>query len=55
VLNQQLNELEGHGMVRKVIYPVLPTKVNYFLTPDGESVLPIVDAMKAWGIGKPFA
>lgn len=49
VLNQQLKELEDHGMVRKVIYPVLPPKVEYFLTPEGESMLPIVDAMKAWG------
>ena len=49
VLHQQLKELEDHGMVRKVIYPVLPPKVEYFLTPEGESMLPIVDAMKAWG------
>lgn len=49
VLNQQLSELEAHGIVRKVIYPVLPPKVEYFLTPEGESMLPIVDAMKAWG------
>jgi DNA-binding HxlR family transcriptional regulator len=49
VLNQQLKELEDHGIVRKVIYAVLPPKVEYFLTPEGESMLPIVDAMKAWG------
>lgn len=49
VLNQQLKELEDHGIVRKVVYPVLPLKVEYFLTPEGESMLPIVDAMKAWG------
>lgn len=49
VLNQQLKELEDHGMVRKAIYTVLPPKVDYFLTPEGESMLPIVDAMKTWG------
>jgi DNA-binding HxlR family transcriptional regulator len=49
VLNQQLKELEDHGIVRKVIYPVLPPKVEYFLTPQGESMLRIIDAMKEWG------
>lgn len=49
VLNQQLSELEAHGIVRKVIYPVLSPEVEYFLTPEGESMLPIVDAMKPWG------
>ena len=49
VLNQQLNELVAHGMVRKVIYPVLPPKAEYFLTSQGESLLAIVDAMEAWG------
>ncbi|OUJ70370.1 winged helix-turn-helix transcriptional regulator [Hymenobacter crusticola] len=56
VLNQQLKELEDHGIIRKVIYPVLPPKVEYFLTPQGESMLPIIDAMQQWGDthGGPF-
>ena len=49
VLNQQLKELEEDGVVRKVIYPVLPPKVEYFLTPVGESLLTIIDAMQTWG------
>jgi DNA-binding HxlR family transcriptional regulator len=49
VLNQHLKELEDHGIVRKVIYPVLPPKVEYFLTEAGESMLPVIDAMKVWG------
>ena len=49
VLNQQLRELEEHGLVRKVIHPVLPPKVEYFLTPLGESLLPLIDTMNEWG------
>ena len=49
VLNQQLKELEQDGIVRKVIYPVLPPKAEYFLTLVGESLLTIIDAMQAWG------
>ncbi|MBT2623652.1 helix-turn-helix domain-containing protein [Chryseobacterium sp. ISL-6] len=49
VLNLQLKELETYGVVRKVIYPVLPPKVEYFLTEVGESLLPLVDMMENWG------
>ena len=49
VLTQQLNELENMGIVRKVIYPVIPVKVEYFLTDLGESLLPIIDLMEEWG------
>jgi DNA-binding HxlR family transcriptional regulator len=48
-LNLQLKELEAYGVVRKVIYPVLPPKVEYFLTEVGESLLPLVDMMENWG------
>ncbi|MFD1771432.1 winged helix-turn-helix transcriptional regulator [Sphingobacterium suaedae] len=49
VLNLQLKELEAYGVVKKVIYPVLPPKVEYFLTELGESLLPLVDMMENWG------
>ncbi|NQD71836.1 helix-turn-helix transcriptional regulator [Sphingobacterium shayense] len=49
VLNLQLKELEEHGVVEKIIYPVLPPKVEYFLTEMGESLLPIVNLMENWG------
>lgn len=49
VLNLQLKELEAYGVIRKVIYPVLPPKVEYFLTEVGESLLPLVGMMENWG------
>ena len=48
-LSERGPELEDHSMVRKVIYPVLPPKVEYFLTTEGESLLTIIDAMQTWG------
>ncbi|WLD22676.1 helix-turn-helix domain-containing protein [Flavobacterium dauae] len=48
-MNLQLKELEAYGVVRKVIYPVLPPKVEYFLTEVGESLLPLVEMMENWG------
>ncbi len=49
VLNQQLKELEAHGMIGKVIHAELPLRVEYFLTPQGQSLLPVLDALESWG------
>lgn len=51
VINQQLKELETHGMIRKIIYPEVPPRVEYTITEDGRSLLPIVHALKEWGEG----
>lgn len=49
VLNVQLKELEGHGMIEKKTYAQLPPKVEYSLTDVGRSLMPIIDAMNQWG------
>ncbi|MDJ1486395.1 helix-turn-helix domain-containing protein [Cytophagaceae bacterium YF14B1] len=49
VLNQQLKELEEHGVVRRVVYAELPLKVEYFLTEIGESLMPVIRTMDNWG------
>lgn len=49
VLNVQLKELESHELVAKVIYPVLPPKVEYSLTEFGQSLIPIIGAIGQWG------
>lgn len=50
MLTQQLRELERHGVVHRTVYPQVPPKVEYSLTPLGESLRPVVDAMCAWGL-----
>lgn len=49
VLYQQLTELEEHGIIEKVIFPVLPPKVEYSLTSLGMSLLPVINVMEDWG------
>lgn len=49
VLNQQLKELEEHGVIRKVIYPELPPRSEYYLTDLGKDILPILDMLDGWG------
>mgnify|MGYP002618882959 FL=1 len=50
VLTQQLNELENMGIVHKIIYPVIPAKVEYFLTEKGRDLLPVFYAISQWGM-----
>ncbi len=49
VLNIQLKELEEHELVTKVIYPVVPPKVEYSLTDFGKTLLPVISAIGNWG------
>lgn len=49
VLNIQLKELEEHGLVAKVIYPVVPPKVEYSLTAFGNTLIPVISALGNWG------
>lgn len=49
VLDLQLKELVDDGLVAKTIYPELPPRSEYAITELGRSLLPILDAMIAWG------
>ena len=49
MLTQQLRELERHGIVSRKVYPQVPPRVEYALTPRGRSLLPVVAAMCKWG------
>ncbi|RAJ37263.1 winged helix-turn-helix transcriptional regulator [Pedobacter cryoconitis] len=49
VLNVQLNELEKHELISKVIFPVLPPKVEYSLTSFGQTLIPLIHAIGLWG------
>jgi len=49
VLNIQLKELEDHELVTKIIYPVMPPKVEYSLTEFGESLIPVISLIGLWG------
>jgi DNA-binding HxlR family transcriptional regulator len=49
VLNMQLKELEQHELISKVIYPVVPPKVEYSLTDFGKTLIPAIGALGQWG------
>lgn len=49
MLTQQLRELEDDQIVERKVYPVVPPKVEYFLTDLGNQLIPIFKALEVWG------
>ena len=49
VLTQQLRELERDGIVHRKVYPEVPPKVEYSLTPFGETLRPVLCLLNDWG------
>lgn len=41
--------MESDGLVRRTVYAQVPPKVEYQLTPLGETLRPVIEAMYAWG------
>ena len=50
MLTQQLREMEEDGIIHREVYLQVPPKVEYSLTPLGESLKPIMDSMHQWGV-----
>jgi DNA-binding HxlR family transcriptional regulator len=51
MLTQHLRELEANGVISRTIHPIVPPHVDYSFTALGLTLLPILDAMAAWGDG----
>lgn len=49
VLTAQLRDMEAKGLVNRKVYAEVPPRVEYSLTELGQSLEPILVAMKNWG------
>ena len=48
MLTQTLRRLERDGLLTRTITPSVPVRVDYQLTSLGETILPVVTAIKQW-------
>ncbi|MCM3171936.1 helix-turn-helix domain-containing protein [Paenibacillus sp. MER 99-2] len=48
-LTRQLRELEEDRLIRRIIHPEVPPKVEYMLTDTGKSLVPILMQLQNWG------
>jgi DNA-binding HxlR family transcriptional regulator len=49
VLTDSLRSMEADGIIIRTVYPEVPPRVEYALSPLGESMRPILEAMQAFG------
>ncbi|AWK49646.1 transcriptional regulator [Clostridium beijerinckii] len=48
-LTKQLRSLEGHGLVKRYVFPQVPPKVEYSLTDIGKEFQIVLDSISVWG------
>lgn len=49
MLTVQLRELEEDGLVQRTIFPEVPPRVEYQLTPFGRTLEPVLLGLRDWG------
>ena len=49
VLTDNLRSMETDGIITRTVYAEVPPRVEYALSPLGESMRPILNSMQAWG------
>jgi DNA-binding HxlR family transcriptional regulator len=54
MLSLQLKQLEKDGIITRHIFPEVPPRVEYELTPSGRSLNTLINEMAAWGRNKGY-
>ena len=50
VLTRQLRDLERDGLISRAVFPQVPPRVDYSLTPLGLSLMPILNQLHDWAV-----
>lgn len=48
MLVERLKELEAAGVVKRTVYPEMPVRIEYDLTPMGRALEPVMDQVQEW-------
>lgn len=49
MLTSQLRELEQDGFIERKIYAEIPPRVEYSISPNGETIFPFLEVIEKWG------
>ena len=49
MLTKTLRELERDKLITRKVYPVVPPKVEYTITENTKTLIPILESIKSWG------
>jgi len=49
MITLQLRELEEDGVIRRIVYPEVPPRVEYELTDFGRTLEPVLISLRDWG------
>ena len=49
VLTRQLRELEADGIITRTVFAAVPPRVEYAVTPLGQSLQPVITVLRSWG------
>lgn len=50
MLSQELKDLEMNGIVKRTVYDTTPVTIEYEITPSGEQLHDVLEAMIRWGL-----
>lgn len=48
MLTTQLRDLEAEGLVKRTVYPEVPPRVEYEITPSARALRPVFDELYRW-------
>lgn len=48
MLTTQLRDLEANGLVKRTVYPEVPPRVEYEMTPSARALKPVFDELFRW-------
>ncbi len=52
MLTRSLRELEVDFIIHREVYAEVPVRVEYSLTKDGLSLIPVLNALSEWGLSR---
>lgn len=50
VLSKELKELEAHTLIKRTVYDQSPVLIEYTITPYTETLYPIIEELRLWGL-----